>query len=448
MDRLTGDVIFGAKLLSVFASIGVIALICWAALSRMGNGLQPYERLWLAIAATLLLLFDPLFLFTSGRTWNHELAAFFLAAALVFHVESFRSRPLLCSGLSGCALGFAAGTNLGYATAAVAFIAHLLISGSETWPRRLRLIAVWILGASVALIPCLYFLASSPEAFLSEILAPLEPGDTRLPMAAPIWWKIRFLLQQVALPSWPMVGLFVALGAVPFVQAVKYRRFSGGAVFSLLLSLSVIAGCVAQGYRYPHFFALVVVGAFGIIYRCKESLVSAPVRRTALALLSVLAIGSALGWFPVNRIKPQGAGWQAYLTARAMRDPSLWFCHRFRQQHAVLLRYIPAGEHVLTLAPTGVVAANRKIYPPFATGIAMWRRANGLDPEQRKRLKYVGSEDLIAFLEGHPPAAILTGVAEIEYEKEFIIFAETEGFTKVELPKQQVLWLAPKRVGE
>ncbi len=445
MDWITGDVIFGAKLLSAVASTGVVMLLFWTALSRMSNSLTPLQRFWLATGASILLLFDPLFLYTSGKTWNHEVPAFLLALAVVFHVESFRAHPLLFSTLSGCAAGLAAGTRLTYAPPCAAFVIHLLIAGGKTWRERVKLLVAWGGGCFVGLLPCIYFLVTCTDAFLFDNLKfprlrLLDTDNERIQKTMTLWRKVRFLVKEVISRSWPLAVLYVGLGIIPMFQAVRSRRFSSGAIFTLLLGLCVIAGCFTPArYQYQHFYAMSVVGALGIVYRCKEGQLSKNARRILLIAIGVFAVISIVGFLDKKENRPNG--WRAYLEARAMRDPGIWFTTRYRQQYGVLQRHIPPGGRVLTLAPTAVLAADRRICPEFATGPFAWRSAEFVEPGKRAKLGFVGPADLAEHVKTERPIGILTGVEDDELEKPLIEFAERGGYRKIELPRNKTLWL-------
>jgi hypothetical protein len=446
MGNFTDDVIDGGKILSVLASTGVVGLLFWVALARSGNTLRPRERLWVATGAAILLLFDPLFLYTSGKTWNHELPAFLLALAVVLHVESFHSRPLLLAALSGFSAGLATGTRLTYGPPCAAFLVHLAIWGGDTWRDRLRLVIVWGSACFVALLPSFYFLVAHREAFLFDNftfprLAALDPDNERAQKTMKLANKVRFLVKEVASRSWPLIGLYLALGVVPILQACKHRRLGGGAFFSVLLALAVVAGCFAPSrYQYQHFYAVSVVCALGIVYRCKEGILTYWERRIVMVGMGVVAVIAVVGYLSPDR----ASGWRAYLSARAMRDPAVWFTNKYRTQNAVLQRYIPVEGRVLTLAPAAVLAANRKIYPEFATGPFAWRGAKYVLPALRSRYRFVGPDDLEEMLRIRPPAGILTGVEEEELEGPLVAYAEAHSFTKVELPKRRVLWLPPE----
>jgi hypothetical protein len=447
MDHMFEDPIRAAKMVSAISTTGVVALFFWLALARGGNVLRPWERLWAATAVSILWLFDPLFLFTSGKTWNHELPAFFIVLAAVFHVESFRGhRKLLCA-LSGIAAGLAAGTRLTYAPVCAAFLVHLAIGAGEGWRCRLKAIISWGIGCAIGLAPSFYFLIAHRDAFLFDNLkfprlTLLDPENIRVHKTIRLSNKIRFLIKEVATRSWPLLLLFAGLSVVPAVQAVRNRRWGSGAIFSLILMATAIAGCFAPSrYQYQHFYAVTVVAALGILYLCKETVVQAPVRKAVLGVISAFAVISIIGHLPAAGRESRPDGWHAYIEARAMRDPALWFSTRYRQQFGVLQRYVPGGERILTLAPTAALIANRRIYPELATGVFGWRTARFVPLELRKKYHYVAPEDLAEYLRGRPPAGVLTGVEDPDQETALVEWAEANGYKRIELPKERVLWI-------
>jgi len=75
---LTGNIILGAKLVSFSASaLLVLGLVVAAMRVR-----RVYIALILGLTAILLLLTDPLFRYTAGKTWNHEVPSALLIGAI------------------------------------------------------------------------------------------------------------------------------------------------------------------------------------------------------------------------------------------------------------------------------------------------------------------------------------------------------------------------------
>jgi hypothetical protein len=349
--------------------------------------------------------------------------------------------------LSGLAAGLAAGTRLTYAPVCAVFVIHLAWGGGETWRERLRAVIAWSLGCLIGLLPVIYFLVSHREAFLFDNLkfprlSLLDPENTRVQKTITLSRKIRFLFKEVVARSWPWAVAFLGVGAVALVQAVRGRRWGGGAVFMSILTVGVTAGCFAPSrYQYQHFYALSVVGAVGLVYVAKEVCVEKRARIVILCGLSVLACLSVYGLLPKAEEKYRPNGWRGYWEARAARDPAQWFPRRYRAQFGVLQRYVPGGERVLTLAPTAALVANRQIYSEFATGVFAWRLAKFVPPGLRKKFHFVAPDDLARFLHDTPPAGILTGVEASEEEAPLIAWAEGNGYKKVDLQKGRSLWV-------
>src|SRR4051812_13681791 len=190
LDRLTHQPILAAKVLSALSSTTVAALIL---LVSRGSSLPDSRRnLWIGAAAVLLFLSDPLFTFTAGKTWNHEVPAFLLVLAIVLEVKAVARGSWLLFAASGWMAGLAVGTRLTFAPAALALPIAILFA---PLPRRQQItgIAVWCLAGLVSLGPCWYFLIAHREQFLFDNLAfprlrLADPTDTRVQKTI-VWWR-------------------------------------------------------------------------------------------------------------------------------------------------------------------------------------------------------------------------------------------------------------------
>jgi hypothetical protein len=87
LDRLTHQPVFSAKVLNALASTGIVTLIFLAGTARPHPVALAPRHFWYALAVVALLLTDQLFTYTTGQTWNHELPAFLLIAAIHFSAD-------------------------------------------------------------------------------------------------------------------------------------------------------------------------------------------------------------------------------------------------------------------------------------------------------------------------------------------------------------------------
>jgi hypothetical protein len=434
-DRLTGDLIYGAKLLGVAATLSTAALLLGLALRRSTGG-----ALLAGALALALLLADPLFRFTAGKTWNHEIPTAWLLAALVLMARAAERDRLWLTALAGLCGGLAAGCRLTFAPTLVGlFLFTLLLPLAGR--RRLLHAATLTAAATLALAPSLYYALTHTEAFVFgnfefPRLRLLDPANERIQKTVSWWRKLRFFAKEVMLPSWPIFALWLlwgVRGGWAWFRCHDPARLRAALV--LLVFPFLLLGCFAPSrYQYQHFFAFIPLLLFSLL-----SLIPSPqgAGRSAVWIAWGLALVGLVAQFSDVR--------RDYAEPLArLGQPDEWFPARVQRLGAEIRQHAPAGR-ILTLAPAYPLQAGLRTYPQLATGAFAWRSAHLVPPERRTRLHLVAPEDLAAFLHAEPPAAVLTGVEEDEEEAPLIAWAEQQGYRRIALKKKRVLWVAPKR---
>ncbi|MEQ1862830.1 MAG: hypothetical protein ABMA13_23150 [Chthoniobacteraceae bacterium] len=431
-DRLTGDLVFGAKLVSFAATAFVICLVVWLAMRG-----DPRRGVLIGGAAVLVLLGDPLFLFTAGKTWNHEVpTALLIAAGASLVLASGRDR-LWQTACAGVLAGLATGCRLTFAPMLIGLFVFVLLF-PVPWRRRFMHAGVLTIAATIALGPSLYFLATQTEAFIFgnlefPRLRLTDPTDTRVQKTVSLWRKLRFFFKEIMLPSWPVFLPWLAFAIRPGWQWLRTRRFDQAAAgLSLVLFPFVLAGCFSPArYQKQHFFVFVPL----LMVTVLAILMSQYVRHK---ILTNLLIGG-LALISIVR------GWAEYVVIENLAQPQEWFTSRLARAGSEIRAHAPGGQ-ILTLAPALPLAGGLSIYREFATGAFAWRSARFVPAERRRQLHMIAPDDLDEFLRARPPAAVLTGVEEADEEAPLIAWARRNNFSPKPLKKGRVLWLPDTRV--
>ncbi len=438
-DRVTGDLILGAKLVNFAASAAVLAVLVLLVWKGMGSEPGPGSawRRWGAVGVIVaVLLGDPLFRYTAGKTWNHEVpTALFLAAGgcLLLALRRDRLGWTVLSGLLG---GLAVGCRLTFAPTLIGFFAFTLFFPGS-WRRRLAHAGVLTLAATIALGPSLYFLATEPERFVFANfqfprLRLVDPSNTRIQKTVSMWRKARYFGKEIVVHSWPVFLLWAAVAVRPGWQWLRTRRLGNpAAAMWLLLFPFVLLGCwTPSRYQYQHYFVFVPF----LLTAVAVSIGTSRMARSQVAMAIVLV--GALVW--------GGRAWKDYPSLRELAQPDEWFASRQRELAGEMKSLAGPGP-ILTLAPAFPLAAKMPVYPEFATGAFGWRSASLVPAERRSRLHLVAPDDLEAFLQEKPPAAVLTGVEDDDEEEPLVEWAQKHGFQKRALKKKRTLWLPAAR---
>lgn len=440
LDRLAHQPVFSAKTLNTLASTAAIALIFLTGTAARHSVQIATRHFWYALAAIILLLSDQLFTYTAGKTWNHELPAFLLIAAILAHVRSVEIGRWGWAGLSGFCIGAAIGTRLTYLPVAAAFPCLLAFA---PLPRRDRFYALvaWSAACLIALAPSLYFLCADRERFLFDNLQfprlrLLDPSDSRVQKTMTWWRKVRYFFKEIVAHSLPLTIGFIVASIEPIRRRIRQLESIsyGYLVCLVVMPLAIFGGLLPSRYQYQHHFVVAPLLALGSAYAFRSWQEQTRWHESTVVLALVL-----IGLSPLNRNSRQRSGSIiAYKAVPAMLDYREWFTTKLREDLAFVR---DAKGPILTLAPIGVLEAGGRVYPEFATGPFAWRAAHLLANEQRDRLKLVAPDDLGELLRANLPAGILTGVEDEELEKDFISYAEAHRFHATKVGRRRTLWL-------
>lgn len=439
LDRVSPYLIFNARLLSLVCT-GALLVVLYVCAHRSLAGRGPWVRFSGASALVLLLVCDPLFLRTTGRTWNHEAPVLLLVVAILCHLRAMSAPAHRWMLLGGLATGLAIGTRLTFAPVALPlFCAAFLLPAEKR--QRCFYSLTFAAAVTVAMAPSLYYFVRDPQAFLFgnfefPRLALLDPANERVHKTMAWWRKLRYLVKEILLPgtdggnatgSFALFVTFLALGVAPGVAWLRTRKGSAGAALVLLVLPFVLVGaCAPSRYQAQHFYALV----------------------PCFALAAACGIGHAR-WLSGRGVTLL---WLLVLVSLVItrnewtfKRPAEWYPFRMHAAGTALRQRIGDGK-VLTLAPTVPLEGGLRIYSEFATGLFALRNAPFVAPERRKRLHILAPEDFEAHLAADPPAAIWTGFEDEKYERPLIRYAQRHGYTPAYVENKSVLWLPQRQV--
>ena len=448
VDSIPLGPIFSAKVCSVVATALLGGLLILLARRHLpGSALF---KLLLAGAGLLFLVCDPLFLYTSGKTWNHEVPTFLALCSLCLQLLAISRNALLLSILSGLLGGLSVGCRLTFAPVLVPLCLASL-SLAAPLPRRLWMGGVFTLGATVALLPSFYFLLTSREAFLFDNfqfprLRLLDPENTRIQKTMSWPRKLRYFFKEVVLPSWPLFAAYALLGIPAAWRWFKNRSTSDLGSALLLLSLPfLLLGCFAPSrYQYQHYYVFIPFLVMGVVLGIASGW-SAPDDRRRTALIAFTLLLCAIANVGYRAWKKDGASSLEW--ARNSIRPAEWFPVRANQL-GQQIRALAGPGKVLTLAPAWPLEGGSTIYPEFATGPFAWRSAHLMDPARRSLLRLIAPDDLEGFLTKDPPAAVLTGVEDAPLEASLVAYAKAHGYQPTKITRKRVLWLPPRPPAE
>lgn len=435
MDRVTGGrLLLGAKLLSITASIVLVIMLVGLLTGR--RDLEWRSRLLLTSAGVVLLLYDPVFLYTAGKTWNHEVPTALIVGALLLQARFFETPHLGFAVIAGLLGGLGAGCRLTFGPMLIPLcLLAFLVKGSV----RTKVLhgLCWGGGAFIGLLPSIWLWALAPEQFVFgnlefPRLRLSDPTNTRIQKTIRWSAKLRYFFKEIVRPSWPLFAVFLLLAIRPGWNWVRYRRGNTVAGFALAVLPFALLGCFAPSrYQYQHFYGVIAIVAVAVFASLPVLSGRWNLRITSIAAL-VMVVGAVIAGSSHDRVNE---------TYRIVpEEPKEWFVFDYPRQAAEIRSYVSNGK-VLTLSPTLPLEAHLSIYSEFASGPFAFRSAHLMTVERAKRTDMVAPGMLWAFLEAAPPAAILTGVEDDALEEPLVEYAKAHAYRKVELERKRELWV-------
>ncbi len=453
--QFTQELLLSARLVSVFFSWLTLGLIFFAAYRRRVAG-QLRIRLLFATMATLWLMALPIFTYTSGRTWNHDVPVFLMLLAFFIHSDALvERRSPFWLGASGLLMGLASVTRLSFALTALPFILVLWLYPVYEGRTRWIGIGMFLLGYIVGAIPAIVLFFVDPAAFLFgnveyvrlNTLYYQEQGQVE---AMTLLGKLTFLAELlVTQPGNLIAVVLLVFGSVPLFDSIRHRMpgirstnlvhdktrslFRYG--FAVLLLLFSLVGAFAATPSQPQYFYVL----FPLVVLSSAYAFNA--WPTRLQPRGLLLLASAILVTALLAIPTYAQGLAVVFT------PDDWYPRKLHARGQVAAQLVQHGT-VLSLSPIYPLEGKARIYPEFASGPFGWRVASLVDEAQREEFHLVAPEDLDEFLAADPPRGILVGMDNDDFFEEapFVAYAREHAYVPVDLTDEGTLWLSPQAI--
>jgi hypothetical protein len=392
------------------------------------------DRWTLAVVGTLALALNPVFRFTIGRAWNHDLAMLAAVAAFAAFLRAARgdgnSKWIAVSGLL---LGVAVGTRLTYLPLVLPF-AVLTVIYRPKGAAGLRSVSIFCGALLIALAPTLLLFWATPAQFLFDNFSANGPvnllfrqaqAPENVTLAKKLFFPLRMLFRS---PFYLALAVtFVVYGCWFPLRRGWRATLASPAITGILLIVpfALVAAMVPTPSFRQYYYILMpflVLGAvFGIAHAAPKWN-----RTSARAVLIILSVGAIEFIVDLH----QSALW---------RPPSRWPVWDVHQTGVEIRRHVESGR-VLTLAPILPLEGGLAIYEEFCTGSFAWRLAPFVQEADRVRFRLPDPANLDAHLR-EPPAAIVT--RERAVEEPLIEYARRHRYSPMRLRNGADLWLWP-----
>jgi 4-amino-4-deoxy-L-arabinose transferase-like glycosyltransferase len=432
----TDRLLLAARLFNTVCAM-LSAVLLFFTGSRLFRAVGYPVRFLAAAGSVVLLVANPIFLYSSGLAWNHDLPVLLVVlAATLFWVAHGQTDPARLVAAAGVAVGLAISTRLAFAPVLLPFAAAaLFFPGVGARQKRLYMLGAFGMGVLAGLLPAVVTAGLAPDRFLFD--------NVRYHGLSEAYWRQLGYTRAMTLPGklaylWDVArepgSLEPVLGALLFglwAVAMNLRARRAG-LFQLALVAS-LALCLAAGALgpaptwYQYYYAPLPFVVLGLANGAAILYTSGRAGKWGMVLfaLIVLAVGAA--------------GLQGYVRLNPSLREEDWVPSQVHRVGVEIEGTVGRGR-VLTLAPLFPLEGGAGLYEQLAAGPFTWRVAGQLPADERQRLGVVGGEDLGALLGTERPAGILTGL-EVSLEGPLVEYAQAHGYRARQLSNGATLWL-------
>ncbi|HMB94858.1 MAG TPA: hypothetical protein VKK61_02340 [Tepidisphaeraceae bacterium] len=420
----TDHLLLAARLFSTACAFLIVLLVELFIIDLL-KPLKYRTRLLIQTTVLIILIGNPLFIVTSGRSWNHDLPTLLTLLAFLMICFGLRNKNSTSWRFisAGALMGLAVGTRLTFAPAAVILPLSLLCINGIDKQNRGRLAGYFLFGLIAALLPVGFLFMMAPHQFIFgnfkyPFYNTLYRSTEHFATAMNLLGKAAFVL--IGLFSQPATLVLTTLCIASTITMTRLIKWRSQQMVELQLLFALIAGLLIGTfaptplylqYFYTPMVFMILTAAYGMAI--------SPVKTKWIAGFIITALLSlpyvATNYYPIWR---------------------LFSFHNWIpvQVHETGQRIVASAGHgrVLTLAPIFALEGHAEIYPELSTGPFAWRIAPFVPESEEHALDTLDTDDLDTALSDRPPAIVLVGV-EAELDKPLLAYATRHALPVVQI---------------
>ena len=448
--HLTKRLLLGARWVSILSAFGTLTLFYHAAASLF-HSFGRRTRLIAAAAATFLLVANPIYVYTTGRAWNHDAPMFLALASFFAAMRGIRRQRARWLFLAGVLIGLASGARLTFIVASAIMLAVPFLAPSLSWPRRLRFAAALAFGLGLALLPLALLALKFRDQFVFgnftyPMLNTAFRSASGYAKAMTPLQKLRYLLIDTLLPP-PTVAAAILLIILVIIARRRWRQ--AGNPFRLetqvltLLSLAMLAaGAAPTPLFQPYFYTPVVLLALLGVY-CAAAAWSDAANRTLVTRLLAIVLLVCIG--------PAAYAYRAVLWSW---NPHWWVPVGVHQEGVDLARacdaaIAPRRSHsaprprVLSIIPLVPLEGGLDVFEQLATGPFTVRIAAAVAEQDEALPKIMDPNDVARAFWSTPNAVVLVGSRDHWEEDQLLQAIGPSRLRSLPAPPNYQLWTRP-----
>jgi len=433
--------LLAARASSVVSAWCMLTLI-FIVVVKVCSGYRLFTRFLIGLCVVILLLMNPVFQYSSGLAWNHDLSILLcLVSCLLFlnGLEMSKKGSLLLSGLF---LGSSIGVRLSFILAVIPFLGAILL-----WPaalssakshKRVRSTLLFLSGLLLALLPSFLMIVLAPEQFVFGNIeyASLNTqwrqqiGYSR---AMTLMGKIEYFKEEVfRLPGNLLLGVLFLFAMISIFGSPDWRKEKDFKIlFTFTLALFLLLGAfLPTPSWFQYFYAPIPFLILAIGYWIGENWSREFAGRAKISLLVICTLLST--YYGLD-----------YLNIDDLRHPSTWTTMQSHQTGIAIKEQAGKDARVLTLTPLFALEGGLSIYPELATGPFAWRTGSLISEDKRMVVKVISRENLASLIDRVPPDAILVDYEPNWIEQPMIDWALANGYRSIELGDKDFSLMVP-----
>ena len=433
-----GRLLLGARTISTICGFAIVAVFYQLA-GDLFQAAGRRTRLAVASAAAVLLLCNPIFIFTSGRAWNHDLPTLAMLLAFLAAVRGIRRERAGWLFAAGLLAGIAIGTRLTFVLPAAALAAGPFLHHATG--RRTKLAGAYAAGMALALVPLLVSFAQAPRQFVFGNLsyptlntAFREVTGYRKSMTP--WTKLKYigtdiLFQPGVCACVVLIGVSIVLARRRWKAATNDFRLETRLLVLLTLG-ALVAGVAPTPLFVPYFYTPLIFLLLLGLYCAAAAWTEPPLRgllTKAAAVCLPVCVGLAV--HPYRGVL-QVWNWRA------------WVPVQVHESGTEVARLCGPSARVLTVMPIVPLEGGNDIFEQLATGPFALRIGPAVTEEEQANLHVLDPDNIRTAFWSQPDAAVLTGADAFE-DRLLTKAVGADRLDRHDLPNHLQLWL-PRRL--
>ncbi|GJM23009.1 MAG: hypothetical protein DHS20C15_29240 [Planctomycetota bacterium] len=394
---LSDHLLLGVRVLSALCAFGFLLLL-HRALHSAARRRGLTHGLWLADAAVVLAVAQPLFAYTTALAWNHDNALLTAFAGLLVAAAALRrggcGRRLLLAGLL---LAVSAGLRLSMAPLGLCLVIGVALCATPE--RRTRAVLLTVLGGLLGSLPFLVLVALAPSAAwfgnieyasLNTLFREQQGFELAMTLTQKLSWLKQAVLTHPAAVALELFALWSLWRVGPSGWRAA-RREQPELLLALVFLPGLWLGALAATPAWPQYFFASMIWL------------------VPLAAWASLQTGHGLAtrwWLPLAAAVALVSGahdWHTQLVPPTRHGQGALAVHAAGEELAALI----GSGRVLTRAPILPLEGGARIDAALAGGPFGWRVEPLLDETQRDGQGLLGPTSAHRHLERDLPAALL-----------------------------------------